>query len=99
MAEVMIWTIRSHGSDRILEIRSLTVAASMDGRNGTSGSSGVIDWIALAQVCSALTTAAWAKVEVITSAGSVFLCQHHHKKHRNSIIAAGHQIRLRLGRS
>jgi hypothetical protein len=37
--------------------------------------------------------AAWAKVEVITSAGSVFFCQHHHKKYRHSIIAAGHQIR------
>ena len=41
--------------------------------------------------------AAWAKVEVITAAGSVFLCQHHHKMYRNSIIAAGHQIRARLG--
>jgi len=41
--------------------------------------------------------AAWAKVEVITGAGSVFLCQHHHKKYRNSIIAAGHQIRAALG--
>ena len=36
--------------------------------------------------------AAWAKVEVITGAGSVFLCQHHHNKYRTSIIAAGHQI-------
>ena len=38
-----------------------------------------------------------ARVEVITGAGSIFLCQHHHKKHRSSIIAAGHQIRGRLG--
>jgi len=41
--------------------------------------------------------AARAKVEVITNAGSVFLCQHHHKKHRSSIIAAGHQIRAGSG--
>jgi len=41
--------------------------------------------------------AAWAKVEVITSAGSVFFCQHHHKKYRHSVIAAGHQIRTVLG--
>src|SRR5208337_5585698 len=41
--------------------------------------------------------AAWAKVEVITSAGSVFFCQHHHKKYRHSVIAAGHQIRAMLG--
>jgi len=41
--------------------------------------------------------AAWAKVEVITNAGPVFFCQHHHKKYRNSIIAAGHQIRAMLG--
>ena len=40
--------------------------------------------------------AAWAKVEVITSAGSVFFCQHHHKKYRHSVIAAGHQIRAVL---
>ena len=42
--------------------------------------------------------AAWAKVEVITSAGPVFFCQHHHKKYRHSIIAAGHQIRAMLAR-
>ena len=41
--------------------------------------------------------AARAKVEVITDAGSIFLCSHHHKKHRSSILAAGHEIRLRLG--
>jgi len=40
--------------------------------------------------------AAWAKVEVITRAGSVFFCQHHHKKYRHSVIAAGHQIRAVL---
>jgi len=40
--------------------------------------------------------AAWAKVEVITSAGSVFFCQHHHKEYRHSVIAAGHQIRAVL---
>ena len=40
--------------------------------------------------------AALAKVEVVTGAGSVFLCQHHHKEHRDSIIAAGHLIRAAL---
>ena len=43
--------------------------------------------------------AAWAKVEVITSTGSVFFCQHHHKQYRHSVIAAGHQIRAVLGQS
>ena len=41
--------------------------------------------------------AAWAKVEVITNAGPGSWCQHHHKKYRHSIIAAGHQIRAMLG--
>lgn len=41
--------------------------------------------------------AAQAKVEVVTGAGSVFLCQHHHEEHRDSIIAAGHLIRERPG--
>lgn len=36
---------------------------------------------------------ALAKVEVITGAGSVFLCSHHCTAHRNAILAAGHQIR------
>jgi hypothetical protein len=36
---------------------------------------------------------ALAKVEVITGAGSLFLCSHHHKMHRNVILAAGHRIR------
>ena len=40
--------------------------------------------------------AAWAKVEVITNAGPVFFCQHHHKEYRHSVIAAGHQIRAVL---
>jgi len=40
---------------------------------------------------------ALAQVEVITDAGPVFLCQHHHLEHRTSIVAAGHQIRRRLG--
>lgn len=35
-----------------------------------------------------------AKVEVVTKAGSIFLCQHHHREHCGSIIAAGHQILL-----
>jgi hypothetical protein len=34
-----------------------------------------------------------AKVEVITGAGSVFLCSHHHAVHFNVILAAGHRIR------
>jgi hypothetical protein len=34
-----------------------------------------------------------AQVEVLTDAGSVFLCQHHHREHHDSIIAAGHVIR------
>ena len=34
-----------------------------------------------------------AQVEVVTDAGSVFLCQHHHQEHRASIIAAGHVVR------
>ena len=38
---------------------------------------------------------ALATVEVITDAGPVFLCRHHHRQHRTSIIAAGHQIRSR----
>jgi hypothetical protein len=36
---------------------------------------------------------AQAQVEVVTDAGPVFLCQHHHKEHRASIVAAGHLIR------
>jgi hypothetical protein len=34
-----------------------------------------------------------AQVEVVTNAGSVFLCQHHHRQYRDSIVAAGHVIR------
>jgi hypothetical protein len=34
-----------------------------------------------------------AQVEVVTDAGSVFLCQHHHRQYRDSIVAAGHVIR------
>lgn len=41
--------------------------------------------------------AARATVEVVTEAGSIFLCQHHYKKHMSSIIAAGYQVRGRLG--
>jgi hypothetical protein len=36
---------------------------------------------------------AQAQVEVVTSAGSIFLCRHHHRQYRDSIIAAGHVIR------
>ena len=36
---------------------------------------------------------ALAKVEVITGAGSVFLCSHHHNMHRGAILAVGHRIR------
>jgi hypothetical protein len=35
---------------------------------------------------------AQAQVEVITNTGPVFLCQHHHNEHRDSIVAAGHLI-------
>jgi len=34
-----------------------------------------------------------AQVEVVTDAGSVFLCRHHHRQYRASIVAAGHVIR------
>jgi hypothetical protein len=34
-----------------------------------------------------------AQVEVVTAAGSVFLCRHHHRQYRDSIVAAGHIIR------
>ena len=33
---------------------------------------------------------------MITRAGSVFLCSHHHKMHRNAILAAGYQVRAGL---
>jgi hypothetical protein len=33
-----------------------------------------------------------AQVEVVTDAGSVFLCRHHHRQYRASIVAAGHVI-------
>jgi len=46
-------------------------------------------------VCDRCHTAR-AKVEVITDAGSFFLCEHHHRMYHDSIIAAGHQIRGRL---
>jgi hypothetical protein len=36
-----------------------------------------------------------AQVEVITDAGPIFLCQHHHMEHRDAILAAGHLIRAR----
>ena len=36
---------------------------------------------------------AGAQVEVVTDAGSVFLCHHHHMQYRDSIVAAGHVIR------
>lgn len=38
-----------------------------------------------------------AQVEVVTDVGSVFLCQHHHNEHRDSIVAAGHWIRVGPG--
>jgi NAD(P)-dependent dehydrogenase (short-subunit alcohol dehydrogenase family) len=36
---------------------------------------------------------AQAQVEVVTAAGPIFLCEHHHKDHHASIVAAGHLIR------
>jgi hypothetical protein len=38
-----------------------------------------------------------AQVEVVTDAGSIFLCQHHHREYRDSIVAAGHLIRAWQG--
>jgi len=35
-----------------------------------------------------------AQVEVVTAAGSVFLCRHHHWQYRDSIVAAGHVVRV-----
>ena len=37
-----------------------------------------------------------AKVEVITRAGSVFLCSHHHQMHRKRDPGAGYQVRAGL---
>ena len=37
---------------------------------------------------------AQAQVEVVTDAGSIFLCQHHHRQYRDSIVAAGYVIRV-----
>ena len=34
-----------------------------------------------------------ARVEVITEAGPVFLCQHHYTEHHDAISAAGHPTR------
>jgi hypothetical protein len=34
-----------------------------------------------------------AQVQVVTDAGSVFLCQHHYREHRGAILAAGHLTR------
>jgi hypothetical protein len=42
---------------------------------------------------------AQAQVEVVTTTGSIFLCEHHHKDHRASIVAAGHLILARPSRS
>jgi len=64
------------------------------GRVAVKGFAAGEGWQVLCDRCHA----AWAKVEVLTNAGSVFFCQHHHKKYRHSIIAAGHQIRAVLGR-
>jgi hypothetical protein len=36
-----------------------------------------------------------AQVEVVTDAGSIFLCGHHHRGHHDSIVAAGHVIQAR----
>jgi hypothetical protein len=32
-------------------------------------------------------------VEVLADAGSVFLCQHHHREYRDALVAARHMIR------
>jgi hypothetical protein len=36
---------------------------------------------------------AQAQVEVVTEAGPVFLCHHHHTEHSDAIVAAGHLTR------
>ena len=46
------------------------------------------------RVCCDRCHVAEAQVEVVTNAGSVFLCQHHHRQYRDSIVAAGHVIRV-----
>jgi hypothetical protein len=56
--------------------------------NGPRAAAGVVQ-----QVLCDRCHVALAKVEVITGAGSVFLCSHHHKMHRNAALAAGHRIR------
>ena len=56
--------------------------------NGPRPASGVVQ-----QVPCDRCHVASAKVEVITGAGPVFLCSHHHTAHRNAILAAGHRIR------
>ena len=68
-----------------------------DGKRGRVAAKGyTFAAIEYLQVLCDRCHAAWAKVEVITSAGSVFFCQHHHKEYRHSVIAAGHQIRAVL---
>ena len=47
------------------------------------------------QVCDKCHVAS-ARAEVITRAGSVFLCRHHLDLHHFAIIAAGHRVRLVL---
>ena len=55
--------------------------------NGPRPAAGVVQ-----QVLCDRCHVAVAKVEVITGAGSVFLCSHH-TAHVNAILAAGHRIR------
>jgi hypothetical protein len=55
---------------------------------GPRGAAGVVQHV-LCDRCHV----ALAKVEVITGEGSVFLCSHHHKMHRDAILAVGHRIR------
>ena len=38
-----------------------------------------------------------AQVEVVTDAGSVFLCHHHHREYRDALVAARHMIRAWRG--
>ena len=75
-------------ADHHSQTPQMPVTAEQDGRGPSADS-----FLIMCDGCHA----ARARVEVITGAGSIFLCQHHHKKHRSSIIAAGHQIRGRLG--
>jgi hypothetical protein len=47
-------------------------------------------WVSCDRCC-----VAEAQVQVVTDAGSVFLCQHHYREHCHAIVTAGHLTRAR----